>query len=165
MNAHIDFDLPFAIETVKVSPNTNSRYADHQRVNDVLGEVADEIVAALGTLYGSNYAALDTALGPLDELLLANGMSAARQTLEQRATAYRLHAVDPLAGSRRHRRGSGLQRQPDAGPHLVSHATQYPARAGRLEPRFDLLCAFPVPHLARVGRSGAASSAFDELRR
>ena len=79
MNAHINFDLPFAIEAVKISPNTNSRYADHQRVNDVLAEVGDEIVSALGSLYGSNYAALDSALGPLDELLLATGMSAARQ--------------------------------------------------------------------------------------
>jgi len=79
MNAHINFDLPFAIEAVKLSPSTSSRYADHQRVNDVLARVSDEIVAALGSLYGSNYAALDNALGPLDELLLATGMSAARQ--------------------------------------------------------------------------------------
>jgi hypothetical protein len=79
MNAHINFDLPFAIEAVKISPNTSSRYADHNRVNNVLAEVGDEIIAALGSLYGSNYAALDSALGPLDELLLATGMTAARQ--------------------------------------------------------------------------------------
>jgi len=79
MNAHINFDLPFAIEAVKISPSTNSRYADHNRVNDVLAAVGDEIIAALGSLYGSNYAALDSALGPLDELLLATGMSEARQ--------------------------------------------------------------------------------------
>ena len=79
MNAHIDFDLPFAIEAVGISPSTNSRYADHKRVNAVLAQVGDEIIAALGSLYGSHYAALDTALGPLDELLLATGMSAARQ--------------------------------------------------------------------------------------
>ncbi len=80
MNAHINFDLPFAIETVKISPSTASRYADHTRVNDVLGEVGDEIIAALGSLYGANYAALDGALGPLDELLLAGGMATARQS-------------------------------------------------------------------------------------
>jgi Family of unknown function (DUF5995) len=79
MNAHINFDLPFAIEGVKVSPNTVSRYADHTKVNEVLGEVSDEIIAALGGMYGANYAALDSALGPLDELLLAGGMATARQ--------------------------------------------------------------------------------------
>jgi hypothetical protein len=79
MNAHINFDLPFAIEKVKMSPNTASRYADHTRVNDVLNEVGDEIVDALGSLYGANYAALDAALGPADELFLAFGMATARQ--------------------------------------------------------------------------------------
>jgi hypothetical protein len=80
MNAHINFDLPFAIEAVRISPNTTSRYLDHTRGNDVLGEINDEIIAALGSLYGTSYAALDTAMGPLDELLLASGMAAARQT-------------------------------------------------------------------------------------
>jgi Family of unknown function (DUF5995) len=79
MNAHINYDLPFAIEAVKISPNTVSRYADHTKVNEVLGEVGDEIIAALGSMYGANYAALDSALGPLDELLLAGGMATARQ--------------------------------------------------------------------------------------
>lgn len=79
MNAHINYDLAFAIEKVKMSPNTASRYLDHNHVNAVLGEVGDEIVAALGSLYGAHYAALDTALGPVDELFLATGMATARQ--------------------------------------------------------------------------------------
>jgi hypothetical protein len=79
MNAHINYDLAFAIEKVKTSPNTTSRYLDHTRVNDVLSEVGDEIVAALGSLYGANYAAVDAAFGPADELFLAVGMGAARQ--------------------------------------------------------------------------------------
>jgi hypothetical protein len=79
MNAHINFDLAFAIEKVKIYPNTVSRYADHTRVNAVLAEVVNEIIGALGSLYGSNYAALDAALGPADELFLATGMAAARQ--------------------------------------------------------------------------------------
>lgn len=79
MNAHINYDLPFAIERVKISPNTASRYLDHVQVNTVLASVGDEIVRALGTLYGSNYVALDTALGPVDELFLSAGMATARQ--------------------------------------------------------------------------------------
>jgi hypothetical protein len=79
MNAHINYDLAFAIEKVKMSPNTTSRYLDHTRVNDVLSEVGDEIVSALGSLYGANYAAVDAALGPADELFLAFGMASARQ--------------------------------------------------------------------------------------
>jgi hypothetical protein len=79
MNAHINYDLAFAIEKVKLSPNTTSRYLDHTRVNDVLNEVSDEIVAALGSLYGSNYAAVDAGFGPADELFLGVGMATARQ--------------------------------------------------------------------------------------
>ncbi len=79
MNAHINYDLAFAIEKVKVSPNTVSRYLDHTKVNDVLATVGDEIIQALGSLYGSNYAALDSALGPVDELFLSLGMATARQ--------------------------------------------------------------------------------------
>lgn len=79
MNAHINYDLAFAIEKVKLSPNTASRYLDHTRVNTVLGEVGDEIIAALGALYGAHYAALDSAFGPVDELFLAAGMATARQ--------------------------------------------------------------------------------------
>jgi Family of unknown function (DUF5995) len=79
MNAHINFDLPFAIAEVTISPNTWTRYADHSKVNAVLAEVSDEIIAALGDTYGASYAALDSALGPFDELLLATGMATARQ--------------------------------------------------------------------------------------
>jgi hypothetical protein len=79
MNAHINYDLAFAIEKVKLSPNTTSRYLDHTRVNSVLSEVGDEIAAALGSLYGPNYAAVDAAFGPADELFLAVGMATARQ--------------------------------------------------------------------------------------
>jgi hypothetical protein len=87
MNAHISYDLAFAIEKVKISPNTTSRYLDHTRVNDVLGEVSDEIVSALGSLYGTSYAALDAALGPADELFLAVGMASARQNAWNNAVA------------------------------------------------------------------------------
>jgi len=79
MNAHINYDLAFAIEKVGISPNTASRYIDHTRVNAVLNKVGDEIIAALGSLYGTNYAAVDAAFGPADELFLAVGMAAARQ--------------------------------------------------------------------------------------
>jgi hypothetical protein len=79
MNAHINYDLAFAIEKVGISPNTTSRYLDHTRVNTVLNEVGNEIVAALGSLYGPNYAAVDAAFGAADELFLAAGMATARQ--------------------------------------------------------------------------------------
>lgn len=80
MNAHINYDLAFAIEAVKISPNTASRFADHTKVNDALAEVSSEIIEALGGLYGaSNYELLATALGPIDDLLVSGGMAAARQ--------------------------------------------------------------------------------------
>jgi hypothetical protein len=79
MNAHINFDLAFALEEVGLSPSTSRKLSDHTRVNLVLSEISDEILQAMGGLYGSNYAALDAALGPADELLLGVGMASARQ--------------------------------------------------------------------------------------
>ena len=79
MNAHINHDLAFAIEKVKIAPDSASRYLDHTRVNAVLNDVGDEIVAALGSLYGAQYAAVDSAFGAADELFLAVGMAASRQ--------------------------------------------------------------------------------------
>jgi hypothetical protein len=79
MNAHINFDLAFAIERVGINPSQASKYLDHTAVNTVLAAVSSEIVAALGALYGSNYALLDAALGPIDDIVLAAGMATARQ--------------------------------------------------------------------------------------
>jgi hypothetical protein len=87
MNAHINFDLAFAVENVGISPGTSTKYADHTAVNAVLGEIGDEIIEAMCGVYGSSYAALDAALGPADELLLAAGMGAARQNAWNNAVA------------------------------------------------------------------------------
>jgi hypothetical protein len=87
MNAHINFDLPFAIEKVHLSPDTHGRHADHTLVNQTLAQVTQEIVSALGTLYGAtNYALLADALGPLDDLWLKSGMASARENAWTNAT-------------------------------------------------------------------------------
>lgn len=79
MNAHINRDLAYAVEDVGISPNRATKKADHTLVNQTLAEVADEVIAALSSIYGSNYDLLDTALGPTDELFLAAGFVTIRE--------------------------------------------------------------------------------------
>jgi hypothetical protein len=87
MNAHINRDLPYAVEAVGIGPNTLTKYQDHTLVNDTLGEVADEILATMTAIYGANYQQISAALGPADDLLLATGFTVTRQNAWNNAVA------------------------------------------------------------------------------
>ena len=78
MTAHITRDLPYALEYVYINPRW-AKHQDHTLVNDVLGDVADEMMFAMSEIYGANFVQIDGALGPLDELILAVGFAAARE--------------------------------------------------------------------------------------
>jgi hypothetical protein len=78
MNAHINHDLPFAVEAVGIEPELDEKLKYHTAVNAVLSRVSDELIAVLGTLYGTHYAVIDAAMGSLDEVLLGTGMGTAR---------------------------------------------------------------------------------------
>jgi Family of unknown function (DUF5995) len=78
MNAHINYDLPFAVEAVGIEPELAEKLKYHTAVNAVLSSVNDELIAMLGTLYGAQYAMIDSAMGSLDEVLLGTGMGTAR---------------------------------------------------------------------------------------
>ncbi len=87
MNAHINRDLPYAVEDVGISPNTLTKYQDHTLVNETLGEVAGEVLTTMTAIYGANYEQISAALGPADELLLATGFATARQNAWDNAVA------------------------------------------------------------------------------
>jgi len=78
MNAHINHELPFAVEAVGIEPELAEKLKYHTAVNGVLSRVSDELIAVLGTLYGTHYAVIDAAMGLLDEVLLGTGMGTAR---------------------------------------------------------------------------------------
>ncbi|MGH2727733.1 MAG: DUF5995 family protein [Actinomycetota bacterium] len=69
MNAHIQRDLPFALAAVGlVKADGSSRKPDHDRVNEVLSGVLDEIQDELGRLYDPLFAWTDASPSPVDEM-------------------------------------------------------------------------------------------------
>lgn len=85
MNAHINFDLAYAVRDVQLGPDRARRYRDHTRINDVLLRIMDEVQAALGELYGPGMAELDHAFGHVDEEIFGGGIVMARQLAWQHA--------------------------------------------------------------------------------
>lgn len=79
MNAHIDFDLAYTLRDVDIKNNRSAKYEDHNLVNNVLSGIVGDITAALTSIYGSNYAAIDLALGDIDDKLIGTGMIMARE--------------------------------------------------------------------------------------
>ena len=79
MNAHINFDLAYTLRDVDIKNNRSAKYEDHNLVNNVLSDIVGDITVALSEIYGSNYAAIDVALGDIDDQLIGTGMVAARE--------------------------------------------------------------------------------------
>lgn len=53
MNAHINYDLGLTIDDVGIDPNRSQKYADHQRIDDILTRLVDAQQRALAELYAS----------------------------------------------------------------------------------------------------------------
>lgn len=69
MNAHIQRDLPFALAAVGlVKDDGSSRKPDHDRVNEVLSGVQDEIQDELARLYDPLFTWTDASPSPVDEM-------------------------------------------------------------------------------------------------
>ncbi|TPV95755.1 MAG: hypothetical protein B7733_08260 [Myxococcales bacterium FL481] len=85
MNAHINFDLAYAVRDVQLGPDRARAYRDHTRINDVLLRIMDEVQTALGQLYGPGMRELDVAFGHLDERVFGGSIIVARQIAWQHA--------------------------------------------------------------------------------
>jgi hypothetical protein len=68
MNAHIQRDLPVALAAVGLADGTGaSRKQDHDRVNEILSTVLDDIQDELGARYDPMISMTDTSPSPVDE--------------------------------------------------------------------------------------------------
>lgn len=67
INAHINYDLPFALNEVGIHANRQIKYIDHRAVTDVLRQLVDETQRSLAEEYAPSIATVDDALGRLDE--------------------------------------------------------------------------------------------------
>ena len=87
INAHVNNDLAQALNTVGIGPDRASRYADHVRVNDVLGGVTERATNRLAALYAPGFTSLDECAGHLDEILSAFSLQVARENAWEGAVA------------------------------------------------------------------------------
>lgn len=79
INAHINHDLPFALEKVGIGPNRSGRYDDHNAVNVALRRATDAVQDRIAKMYSLGLGVLDRLLGPLDEKLTSFSFEVARE--------------------------------------------------------------------------------------
>jgi Family of unknown function (DUF5995) len=88
VNAHINYDLVFALvdllgpEWDALSEDRRAaRYADHSRVNDVIGRTIDDVQGQVLERDSRFLALIDNLLGPVDELLTSRLIAHWRDTV------------------------------------------------------------------------------------
>lgn len=80
VNAHVNHDLPFALEAISIDPDRARRYEDHRAVNDVLASVVERATVRIAALYAPGLEPLDEIAGSLDELLALFSLQVARDS-------------------------------------------------------------------------------------
>lgn len=79
INAHINHDLPFALDSVGIDPDRSERYDDHTAVNLALRDAIEPLQERIAALYASGLGVLDHLLGNLDETLTGFSLTVARE--------------------------------------------------------------------------------------
>jgi hypothetical protein len=79
INAHINFDLPFALIAATIDPDRELRQADHFAVNEVLKSATNALQMRVISLYAPILALLDESFGELDERITHFNLEKARR--------------------------------------------------------------------------------------
>jgi hypothetical protein len=87
INAHVNNDLPVALDTVSIAPDRELRYRDHAAVNAILGSVTERATERLAALYAPGFTSLDECAGQLDEIASAFSLEIARESAWEGAVA------------------------------------------------------------------------------
>ena len=97
INAHVQRDLPFVLYGIGlVAPDGSSRKPDHDRVDEILNRVTDDVVSEIARRFDATID--DTNLpGPVDEFTLFQLLVAWREAAWRNAEAL---ATAPTAGAR-----------------------------------------------------------------
>jgi hypothetical protein len=80
VNAHVNHDLPFALNGISIDPDRQKRYRDHAAVNEALGSVVERATQRIASLYAPGIAGLDRAAGEIDEMISAFSLEVARES-------------------------------------------------------------------------------------
>jgi hypothetical protein len=87
VNAHVNHDLPLALERVSIDPDRGRRRGDHDAVNAVLASVTERATSRLSALYAPGLAGLDDCAGELDEMISQFSLDVARDHAWESAVA------------------------------------------------------------------------------
>lgn len=80
VNAHINYDLAYALDEVGIDPDRSKKFDDYTRINRILDRLVDTVQEALVEIYDAeSVATLDPLLGPLDEELVFYGLRSGRR--------------------------------------------------------------------------------------
>ncbi|MFL5937409.1 MAG: DUF5995 family protein [Gaiellaceae bacterium] len=131
INAHVQRDLPFVLYRIGlVAPNGSSRKPDHDRVDEILNRVTDDVVAEIARRFDPTID--DNNLpGPVDDFTVFQLLVAWREAAWRNAEAL---AAAPTAGAR-DLIATQIERNAATTATAIKLATQYPplssARAER----------------------------------
>jgi hypothetical protein len=136
INAHVMRDLPFVLYSLGlVGPDGASRKPDHDRVNQVLNRVIDDLIAEIARRFDPTMD--DTNLPTtLDEFTLFQLLAGWREAAWRQAE---LLALAPTAESRQ-RVAQGIEASAASQARLIRAATSYPPLFGGASRR-DAYCA------------------------
>lgn len=87
VNAHVNHDLPAALERVSIDPDRRRRRLDHDAVNAVLAGVTERATERIAALYAPGLTGLDACAGELDELLSLFSLEIARDSAWESAVS------------------------------------------------------------------------------
>jgi Family of unknown function (DUF5995) len=136
INAHVQRDLPFVIYSIGlVTPDGSSRKPDHDRVNQILNRVTDDLIAEIARRFDPT---IDDGNLPttLDDLVLFQAIVSWRETAWRNAERL---ALAPTAEARE-RVAQEIEAYAAAQARAIRTATQYPPLLGGRAAR-DAYCA------------------------
>ena len=87
VNAHVNNDLPLALDRVSIDPDRAGRRRDHDAVNSVLAAVTERATQRLAALYAPGLGTVDDCAGELDEMLALFSLQTARDSAWESAVA------------------------------------------------------------------------------
>ncbi|HEX2913565.1 MAG TPA: DUF5995 family protein [Chloroflexia bacterium] len=80
INAHINHDLPLALNEVGIDPERDKRYQDHTAVNQMLGAATQLMKDRVCAMYAPALSVLDHVLNPADDAFASFSVDKARES-------------------------------------------------------------------------------------
>lgn len=78
INAHINYDLALTLGAVGIDPDRDDKYADHTRVNAILGAATEQLKSSVSRMYAPVLERLDWFAGRIDDEMARFSVERAR---------------------------------------------------------------------------------------